>query len=162
MNNVFNVGDAVHFNGDFNKSRVWTVEEFDKGFAVLKTGNTEGLESNMKVVHLNDIVPAVSEPVQVAQPALEESPVKFSPVFNIVTGDGNKIEACEPQTFVDVKHPVETQSSIQANTEEEPADIFSKPLIKKSVNFAGETPSKPVNDNKLLSSGSAIVIKKLS
>jgi DNA-directed RNA polymerase beta subunit len=162
MNNVFNVGDAVHFNGDFNKSRVWTVEEFDKGFAVLKTGNTEGLESNMKVVHLNDIVPAVSEPVQVAQPALEESPVKFSPVFNIVTGDGNKIEACEPQTFVDVKHPVETQSSIQANTEEEPADIFSKPLIKKSVNFAGETPSKHVNDNKLLSSGSAIVIKKLS
>jgi DNA-directed RNA polymerase II subunit RPB2 len=150
-NNVFNVGDAVNFNGDFNKSRVWTVEEFDKGFAVLKTANTEGLESNMKVVHLNDIVPAVPEQIQVTQHADEESPVKFSPVFNIVTGNDNKIEA--PSFAKDTDAPAEEDAPAKE-------DIFSKPLIKKSVNFAEET--QATNDNKMLSSGGAIVIKKLS
>jgi hypothetical protein len=153
-NNVFNVGDAVNFNGDFNKSRVWTVEEFDKGFAVLKTANTEGLESNMKVVHLNDIVPAVPEQIQVTQHADEESPVKFSPVFNIVTGNDNKIEA--PSFAKDTDAPAEEDAPAKE-------DIFSKPLIKKSVNFAEDTNAKPAaNDNKMLSSGGAIVIKKLS
>ena len=157
MNNVFNVGDAVNFNGDFNKSRVWTVEEFDKGFAVLKTANTEGLESNMKVVHLNDIVPAVPEQIQLTQHADEESPVKFSPVFNIVTGNDNKIEA--PSSAKETKNN-NNNDAPHESTEE---DIFSKPLIKKSVNFAEDTNAKPAaNDNKMLSSGGAIVIKKLS
>jgi len=156
-NNVFNVGDPVHFHGDFNKSRVWTVEEFDKGFAVLKTANTEGLETNMKVVHLNDIVPAVPEQIQVPQQgADEESPVKFSPVFNIVTGNDNKIEA--PSFAKDTKSNNNNDNDAPGESAEE--DIFSKPLIKKSVNFAEE--EKHPNDNKMLSSGGAIVIKKLS
>ena len=155
-NNVFNVGDAVNFKGDFNKSRLWTVEEFDKGFAVLKTANTEGIESNMKVVHLNDIVSAVPEQIQVPQQgADEESPVKFSPVFNIVTGNDNKIET--PSLAKDTKSNNDNNDAPHESTEE---DIFSKPLIKKSVNFAEE--EKHANDNKMLSSGGAIVIKKLS
>jgi hypothetical protein len=159
-NNVFNIGDAVNFKGDFNKSRVWTVEEFDKGFAVLKAVNTEGLESNMKVVHLNDIVPAVPEQIQVPQQSAgaEDSPVKFSPVFNIVTGNDNTIET--PSSAKETKNN-NNNDAPHESTEE---DIFSKPMIKKSVNFAEqETPPNDINDNKMLSSrGGAIVIKKLS
>ena len=155
VNNVFNVGDAVNFNGDFKELRVWTVQEFDKGFAILKTIDTEGLETNMKVAHLNDIVPAVHPKIQVAPPALDESPVKFSPVFNIVTGNDNTIES---------KGSAAPVPNTVTSEEESNVDIFSKPLIKKSVNFAEqETPPNDVNDNKMLSSrGGAIVIKKLS
>jgi hypothetical protein len=161
VKNVFNVGDQVNFLGDFMPSRVWTVEEFDKGFAVLKTANTEGLESNMKVVHLNDIVPAVPEQPVVQAPGQEESQMKFSPVFNIVTGDGNKIEAPSAQPRTSATAGSASASDPQPESQGE--DIFSKPLIKKSVNF--ESPAKPQDtalNNKMLASGGAIVIKKLS
>ena len=161
VKNVFNVGDPVNFVGDFMPSRVWTVEEFDKGFAVLVTVNTEGLESNMKVVHLNDIVPAVPEQPVVQAPGQEESQMKFSPVFNIVTGDGNKIEAPSAQPITSATAGSAAASDPQPESQSE--DIFSKPLIKKSVNF--ESPAKPQDtalNNKMLASGGAIVIKKLS
>lgn len=154
VKNVFNVGDPVNFVGDFMPSRVWTVEEFDRGFAVLKTANVEGLESNMKVVHLNDIVPAVPEQ-QVQAPVSEESPVKFSPVFNIVTGDGNKIEA-----QASAQAATSTEASAKPTSVDDDDNIFSKPLIKKSQSQASET-GEPLN-NKMLSNGGAIVIKKLS
>jgi len=152
VKNVFNVGDPVNFVGDFMPTRVWTVEEFDKGFAVLKTVNTEGLESNMKVVHLNDIVPAVPEQ-QMQAPVAEESGLKFTPIINIVTGDGNKIESQRVATEGASETPTETSSADD--------DIFSKPLIKKSSSSSSSEGSEPLN-NKMLSNGGAIVIKKLS
>jgi DNA-directed RNA polymerase II subunit RPB2 len=143
---TFNIGDNVNFKGDFNQSRVWNIQEFDKGFAVLKTIDTEGLENNMKVVHLNDIssIPEqIITPEAAAAAALKpnESPIKFSPVFNIVTGSDNTIDTSED------KKP-----------ETEESDIFSKPLIKKT-NDVAEEKTKAVDK---LFSGSTVVVKKLS
>jgi hypothetical protein len=158
INNVFNVGDPVHFNGDFLKTRVWTIQEFDKGFAILKTENDQGLEPgmNMKVAHLADIVPAVPEQPQVAQPIDSFSPnAGFNPVFNIVTGNENTIESSPTKlaaennkNTVDNTKPTEDDAATSTA-----ADIFSRPLIK----MAGEAKKDvlPIN-------GGAIVIKKLS
>lgn len=158
VNRVFNVGDKVNFKGDFMPWREWTVEEFDKGFAVLKTENTEGLETNMKVVHLADIVPAVPQQ-QVVPLASEESPVKFSPVFNIVTGDGNKIEASPQNKPTQIQEPTSQEEQLSNDD-----DIFSRPLIKKSsaADQAAASMDSSISSSKMLSSGGAIVIKKLS
>jgi hypothetical protein len=159
VNSVFNVGDPVNFNGDFKKSRVWVIDSFDKGFAVLKTTDPEGLELNMKVVHLSDIVPAV--PVE-EKPTVENDMQKsFSPVFNIVTGNDNTIQSPPTCVTPDIKQGGDMNAVAGSNEEAVNPPDFSKPMIKKSVNFS-ESEASPANDNKMLSSGGAIVIKKLS
>jgi DNA-directed RNA polymerase beta subunit len=162
VNNVFNVGDPVNFSGDFKKSRVWLIDSFDKGFAVLKTTDPEGLETNMKVVHLNDIVPAV--PVEEKPTVENEMQKSFSPVFNIVTGNENTIQSPPTSVTPNLKQQGGGDMNAVAGSNEEAVERqpdFSKPMIKKSVNFS-ESDASPANDNKMLSSGGAIVIKKLS
>ncbi len=154
---TYNVGDAVHFKGDFKHSRVWLIEEFDKGFAILKTEDVEGLENSRKVVPLDDIVHVIQETL-LAPPQtggdVNELPKGFAPVFNIVTGNDNKIETptrdMSPKkgggvSFDDNSGKEDTlfggTSSVDKETD------FNKPLIKS---------------DKQLMSGGAIVIKKLS
>lgn len=153
---TYNVGDAVHFKGDFKHSRVWLIEEFDKGFAILKTEDIEGLENSRKVVPLDDIVHVLQETLLAATQSggADNELVKgFAPVFNIVTGNDNKIEApSSPKKGGGVSfddNSVKDDHFISGGTstvDKETAD-FNKPLIKS---------------DKQLMSGGAIVIKKLS
>jgi flagellar biosynthesis GTPase FlhF len=157
---TYNVGDAVHFKGDFKHSRVWMIEEFDKGFAILKTEDIEGLDNSRKVVPLDDIVHVLQEtllnPPQKGGADTEMLPKGFSPVFNIVTGNDNKIEA---------------PPSINM-TQKNEAESFADNLVKDDNTFVGGTFSSPkketdfnkplIKSDKQLMSGGAIVIKKLS
>ena len=128
---VHQLGDLVHFKGDYDKMRVWRIEGFQKGFAILKTDDIQGLENNVKVAHLTDI----SKIQQSSAPSTHESPINFAPVINIVTGDGSKIDNVEPP-------------EAENNT-------FSKPMIRVP------TESSPAKiDEKMLSDGK-IVVKKI-
>jgi DNA-directed RNA polymerase beta subunit len=155
---TYNVGDAVHFKGDFKHSRVWMIEEFDKGFAILKTEDIEGLENSRKVVPLDDIVHVLQETLLAASQtggADKELLKGFAPVFNIVTGNDNKIESPSRDMFkkkgggVSFDDNALTDDTLMGGgtSSVDKESVFSKPLIKS---------------DKQLMSGGAIVIKKLS
>ena len=133
----FNVGDAVNFMGDYKQGRKWTITEFEKGFAILQTEDSEGLDSNVKVAGLVDIKPYVEPQVQI-QPQQLQPPV----VLNMYNVNGND-NTLQPQP---VEQPVEQQEQV----EQQPID-FSKPKIKIEEK---ETPPN-------LLKGGAIVVKKL-
>jgi hypothetical protein len=103
---TYNVGDKVHFRGDFNPSRVWTIQEFDKGFAILKTDDLTGLDNELKVAHLNDLEAVTlnteqtggdGNAIPIGAMPLQTAPT--TPIFNIVTGDNNTIEATKSPTI---------------------------------------------------------------
>ena len=111
--------------------RVWKIEGFQKGFAILKTDDIQGLENNVKVAHLTDI----SQIQQPSSSSAQESPINFAPVINIVTGDGSKIDNLEPP-------------EAEKNT-------FSTPMIRIPT---GSSPAK-IDENLL--SGGKLIVKKI-
>jgi hypothetical protein len=123
--------------GDYKQGRKWTITEFEKGFAILQTEDSEGLDSNVKVAGLVDIKPYVEPQVQI-QPQQLQPPV----VLNMYNVNGND-NTLQPQP---VEQPVEQQEQV----EQQPID-FSKPKIKIEEK---ETPPN-------LLKGGAIVVKKL-
>ena len=130
------------------------IEEFDKGFAILKTEDIEGLENSRKVVPLDDIVHVIQETLLTPQTggADNELPKGFSPIFNIVTGNDNKIETptrdMSPKKGVSFDDTTSRDDPFISETSSPSRETdFNKPLIKS---------------DKQLMSGGAIVIKKLS
>jgi DNA-directed RNA polymerase II subunit RPB2 len=162
---TYNVGDKVHFRGDFNPSRVWTIQEFDKGFAILKTEDLNGLDNELKVAHLNDLEAVTLNTEQIggdanaiATPYLQTAPQQ--PVFNIVTGDNNTIEATKPSVEASTSANMSAANDAMdgGNAGNSSENIFSKPLIKKKSTDAGEE-----KNSAILTGGSGpIIIKKLS
>jgi DNA-directed RNA polymerase II subunit RPB2 len=129
---VYKLGNLVHFKGDFDKMRVWQIEGFQKGFAILKTNDNKGLENNVKVAHLTDI----SKIQHSSAPSTHESPINFAPVINIVTGDGSKIEPQEAEK-----------------------NTFSTPMIRIPTESVNTESASAKIDEKMLSGGKLIVKK---
>ena len=100
----FGLNQPVTYNGDFKPNRVWTIKEFDKGFAILETEDNEGLESNTKIAGLSDIKRVVHTPLQALPPPVSQ-PAVIAPVFNIVTGDNSTIKSAEKEESVDFSKP---------------------------------------------------------
>ena len=147
------IGDPVHFIGDFDKSRVWHIESFEDGFAILTTNNMNGLETNRKVAHPKDIIPAtMASASSTTNHADSSMPSSFAPVFNIVTGNGNKVETNEkaPHGFDQPK--VDNDCDLFSS----PVPDFDKPMIK----IKSDDNDKVSSD--LALKGGSIVIKKLS
>jgi DNA-directed RNA polymerase II subunit RPB2 len=132
--NTYQPGQFVLFNGDFKEDRVWKIINFDKGFAIIETPNTEGLSSNKKVVALSDIRPYVPSmyPNQMASPPQQQQqPV----VVNVIAGDNNNMESAE----VD----------------------FSKPKIRFTEGVNNEENDEKPMDNILSRDSKTIVVKKV-
>jgi hypothetical protein len=152
-----NIGDPVHFIGDFDKSRVWHIESFEDGFAILTTNNMNGLETNRKVAHPKDIIPATMATASTTNHADSSMPSSFAPVFNIVTGNGNKVETNEPDKE---KKVVFDQPKVD---DESTSDLFSSPVPdfdKPMIKIKSDDNDKVSSDIAL--KGGSIVIKKLS
>jgi hypothetical protein len=152
------IGDPVHFIGDFNKSRVWHIESFEDGFAILTTNNMNGLETNRKVAHPKDIIPATMATVSTTSQADPSIPSSFAPVFNIVTGNGNKVETNEkaPPKKVGFDQPKVDNDESKCDLFPSPIPDFDKPMIK----IKSDDNDKVSSDFAL--KGGSIVIKKLS
>ena len=148
----FKVGDAVNFKGDYKQDRKWNIKEFEKGFAILETGDKEGLESNIKVAGLADIKPYVEPQIQI-QP--QQAPQQVPVVLNMYNVNGNE-NTLQPQPQValqpqfESQPQVELQRHVDSQQSVEPLD-FSQPKIKIK-----EPESQPN-----LIKGGAIVVKKL-
>ena len=139
--------EQVSFNGDFKPSRVWKITEFEKGYAILETGDMEGLKPNnnsgthKKVVALSDIRRYVAPPAPMQSPTENtSSPV----VVNVIAGDNNNMETTQPQ-----------------KAKEEGGEIdFSTPKIRFKENANKSENDEKTVDN-LLSDGKSIVVKKV-
>jgi DNA-directed RNA polymerase II subunit RPB2 len=149
------IGDPVHFIGDFDKSRVWHIESFEDGFAILTTNNMNGLETNRKVAHPKDIIPATMASMTTSQ-ADPSIPSSFAPVFNIVTGNGNKVETIEKEKKVGFDQPKVDNDESKCDLFPSPIPDFDKPMIK----IKSDDNDKVSSDFAL--KGGSIVIKKLS
>ena len=135
--------DFVLFNGDFKPDRMWKINSFDKGFAILETADEEGLTSNTKVVALSDIRPYVrSQQPQQPQPQQQMGNSQPPVIVNVIAGDNNSME---PKT--------------------ETVD-FSKPKIRFSENNdvsrdASPDASGDASSMDNFSSGKSIIVKKV-
>jgi hypothetical protein len=113
-----------------------------------------GLETNRKVAHPKDIIPATMAATTTSQ-ADPSIPSSFAPVFNIVTGNGNKVETNEkaPPKKVGFDQPkIDNDSDLFPS----PIPDFDKPMIK----IKSDDNDKVSSDFAL--KGGSIVIKKLS
>ena len=142
----FKVGGAVNFKGDYKQDRKWNIKEFEKGFAILETGDKEGLESNIKVAGLADIKPYVEPQIQI-QP--QQSPQQVPVVLNMYNVNGNE-NTLQPQPQVALQPQVDSQQQFDSQRQVEPLD-FSQPKIKIK-----EPESQPN-----LIKGGTIVVKKI-
>jgi hypothetical protein len=142
----FKVGGAVNFKGDYKQDRKWNIKEFEKGFAILETGDKEGLESNIKVAGLADITPYVEPQIQI-QP--QQSPQQVPVVLNMYNVNGNE-NTLQPQPQVALQPQVDSQQQFDSQQPIEPLD-FSQPKIKIK-----EPESQPN-----LIKGGTIVVKKI-
>jgi DNA-directed RNA polymerase II subunit RPB2 len=141
----FKVGGTVNFMGDYKQGRKWTITEFEKGFAILQTEDSEGLDSNVKVARLADIKPYI-EPQLHIQP--QQAPQQVPVVLNMYNVNGND-NTLQPQQQEQEPQPqIEPQIELQ---QQEPSIDFSKPKIKF------EEKEMPVNFLK----GGPIVVKKV-
>lgn len=98
----FQVNDFVTFNGDFKPNRVWKITEFDKGFAVLKTDDTEGLTSNLKVAALSDIKRFIQQQPSPDAMGLALTPAPPPITVNVISGDNNTMETPKQKPTEDV------------------------------------------------------------
>ena len=131
--------------GDYKQGRKWTITEFEKGFAILQTEDSEGLDSNVKVARLADIKPYI-EPQLHIQP--QQAPQQVPVVLNMYNVNGND-NTLQPQQQEQEPQPqIEPQIELQ---QQEPSIDFSKPKIKF------EEKEMPVNFLK----GGPIVVKKV-
>ena len=156
----FNIGELVVFRNDFKSNRIWKIEKFDKGYAILKTDDKEGLDSDMKVAGLTDIeryVPnALSQQGSLQQGSLQQgTPQSGTPqqpvVVNVIAGDNNSMVSSQP-----TKPSLSEGSESQINESQinESAD-FSLPKIR----FKKEEPEKAGGNPNLF--GGSIVVKKI-
>ena len=132
--------DFVLFNGDFKPNRPWTINRFDKGFAILETEDEEGLSSNTKVVALSDIRPYVQPQQQQPQPQQQMGNPQPPVIVNVIAGDNNSME---PKTeTVDFSKPKirfsensDVDASPDTSSDASPMDNFSssKSIIVKKV-----------------------------
>ncbi len=130
---LLNVGDKVMFRGDFDKNRKWTIDSFEKGFAVIKTDDLNGLTGGSKVVGMNDIDTFMEPETQTMIGGNAQAQSQPPIVLNIVNGDNNKVEQ-------DSSTPGQTQTPATAQTiDEMPREeaIFDKPMIKKPAQEGG-------------------------
>ena len=142
----FKVNDAVNFIGDYKQDRKWNIKEFEKGFAILKTDDKEGLESNLKVAGLADIKPYVEPQIQIQPPhSPQHSPQQVPVVLNMYNVNGNE-NTLQPQPQVELQPQVESQQSVDAESVD-----FSQPKIKFK-----DSESEPN-----LIKGGTIVVKKI-
>ena len=162
--------DAVVFNGDNKKSRIWTVKNVTGDFATIFTEDMENLSHNdsLHVVNVRDLIKAdvlltipefnptsmaVSTPVgHIQQHPEQYGPgIQFAPVINVVTGNDNenKIESAAVPNAV----PTELLQGDAMNN----IPMIRKPADKKkSVSFEED------NDNvNVLPTKGAIVVKKI-
>ena len=159
--------DAVVFNGDNKRSRIWTVKNVTGDFATIFTEDMENLSHNdsVHVVNVRDLVKAdvlltipefnpVSTPISTPIGHIQQHPehygpgIQFAPVINVVTGNDNenKIESAAPiPAGVPSEQPINNIPMIR-----KPADK------EKSVSFGED------NDNvNVLPTKGAIVVKKI-
>ena len=129
---LLNVGDKVMFRGDFDKNRKWTIDSFEKGFAVIKTDDLNGLTGGSKVVGMNDIDTYMEHDTQTMLGGQAQAQSQPPIVLNIVNGDNNKVEQ-------DSSTPATTQMPIAQTIDEMPREeaMFDKPMIKKPAQEGG-------------------------
>jgi len=156
----FNIGELVVFRNDFKSNRIWKIEKFDKGYAILKTEDKEGLDSDMKVAGLTDIeryVPnALSQsgslqPGNLQPGSLQQGTPQQPVVVNVIAGDNNSMVSSQP-TKPSLSEGSESQNNESQNNES--AD-FSSPKIR----FKKEEPEKEGGNPNLF--GGSIVVKKI-
>ena len=132
---LYNAGDAVIFKGDFDKNRKWTVDSIEKGFAVLKTDDLNGLTGGSKVVGIDDIVEYVKPETMFGGETIKQSQPPI--VLNIVNGDNNKVEQDSSNPGTNTNSNSNTSSN-SPEIEDAPNDsMFDKPMIKKPTQEGG-------------------------
>jgi hypothetical protein len=128
---LLNVGDKVMFRGDFDKNRKWTIDSFEKGFAVIKTDDLNGLTGGSKVVGMNDIDTFMEPETQTMIGGHAQAPSQPPIVLNIVNGDNNKVEQ---DSSTPSQMPATAQTIDEMPREEA---MFDKPMIKKPAQEGG-------------------------
>jgi DNA-directed RNA polymerase II subunit RPB2 len=159
----YNMGDYVHFRGDMNPKRVWSIKNIGDKFITIETEDTVGLDSSdrIKVVTQNDIYqmgdftysspnigPIYDKPVI----PTNDTDVKIgennsTPAINIKIVNGNDMtEASSMQIDTDniestsnsnnnLPTPIKMKSSI-SNTDEKPIENeidFKKDIVIKKI-----------------------------
>ena len=169
VKNEIQKGDAVVFNGDNKRSRIWTVKNVSGDFATIETKDMENLSHNdsLHVVNVRDLVKAdilltipdlnpVVNPVSTPVGHIQQHPeqygpgIQFAPVINVVTGNDNenKIESAVPLSSTVPSEQAEAINNIP---------MIRKPIEKeKKVSFGEENDKVDVLPTK-----GAIVVKKM-
>jgi len=149
-NDNFEVGQIVHWRGDFITDRLWQIIKVTPNFLTIKTDNSEGLDNleTIKVVPFIDVYKEGDYPysspyvnsnpntlntnnVQTNQNSKDAPGIYFAPVISIKTGSEQKEGA---ETSVPEK---ESEQISQKQNEKEPqqkgglSDFFGGLVIKK-------------------------------
>jgi hypothetical protein len=147
----FNVGELVVFRNDFKPNRIWKITEFQRGYAVLKTDDKEGLDSDLKVAALTDIELYVPTAQNMSAPLSQPAPLQQQPVVvNVIAGENNSMVSSQP-TKPSQDQNVEIQDSESTD--------FSTPKIRFKKEEKDEKEEGGSSNNFL--SGKSIVVKKI-
>jgi DNA-directed RNA polymerase II subunit RPB2 len=142
--NRFKVGDSVSYTKYF-KNRMWKIEELYSEYVVLNTEDAEGLDNNVKVVGIGEIIPYVPSMQYNSQP--QQFAAAAPPIVNVIVGNDNKMTSRE--------NPASQPGFTQESLSQDSSSDFSTPRIR----FKEEP--KVESDAKFLSGGKTIVVKKI-
>ena len=150
-------GDKVHYRGDSNPTRLWTIQHMGDKFYTIDTDNLDGISTSdsIKVIDPNEIyLPeddlTYSMPYLVDNPAsfgslplpplsneyIQPSPpcdtqINFAPVIKIINDGNDMSSSCQPDT--NTTTPIvntETNRSI-LESKEEPVNFEKLVIVKK-------------------------------
>jgi hypothetical protein len=151
----FNVGELVVFRSDFKPNRIWKIKEFQRGYAVLKTEDKEGLDSDLKVAALTDIERYVPPAQNMSAPLSQPAPLQQQPVVvNVIAGENNSMVSSQPS-----QEPSQPQELSHVSDE---STDFSTPKIRfKKEENENEKEKEKEGGNANFLSGGSIVVKKI-
>jgi hypothetical protein len=153
---VYNKGDNVHFRGDSNPERIWSIKNIGDKFITIETMNTQGLDidDRVKVVTDKDIYkpgdftnsspnigPIYDEPVIKPQEP-DNNPVISSatPTFNIKIVNGNDMteQSGNLNMTTDNKDIIEENQPTEVITNTNIPPIKMKPQLNENIESADD------------------------
>jgi len=152
-------GGKVHYRGDHNPSRLWTVQHIGSSYYTIDTDDPSGLptEDTIKIVKPEDIyhvdesniysVPTIVEqpsiPLDSNTPYLSSNPdskLNFAPVIKIFNHGNDMSQPCDSNADADIVYPMNNGGNnefvnVPSIIEKEENDVidFNKPMIIKKM-----------------------------
>jgi len=139
---VITGGSKVHYRGDFDPSRLWTVQHIGNKFYTIDTEQTGGLSTDQTIqivdpadIYLPDENYTYSVPDQTPYQKMETQPqINFAPVIKIFN-DGNDMSqsGVDTETLPSIPTPFTNSSPVNEPIMDDTKKIadfdFSKPMI---------------------------------